>query len=406
MKLNIKQQLFYFFPVLLCFCLPFGSLVLSAIVVAWSLFSLVNINKSEVIKGIKNINFWALLVFFTYTAASALFSKNKQEASFNVEVKMSFLLFPFFFFCFSWPIQLIKRCLVSFVSGCFFAGILLLIRSTYYALNGHPEYFFYTQYSNFIHASYFAMYLILAIAIIFLFYPKWFQSQKSVVYASYFFIVILTVSIFLCSSKLGIISFFICVPLLFIYKLRAILNLKKISYLMLGLFILIIITFKLFPETFNRLSSLKVVSSTSSIDKTSSESTSVRILIWEQCIQLMKENFWFGTTVGDANDRLYQSYKENGLTGALSHHLNAHNQYFQTFIGLGFFGFIILLFLTFGYLIKNIFNKHFLFILFSILIILNFLVESMLQTSAGVLFFCFFFCLFNKASTKDLLNEN
>jgi hypothetical protein len=110
--------------------------------------------------------------------------------------------------------------------------------------------------------------------------------------------------------------------------------------------------------------------------------------------------------VGDANDMLYQSYKENGLTGALSHHLNAHNQYFQTFIGLGFFGFIILLSLTFGYLIKNILTKHFLFILFSTLIILNFLVESMLQTSAGVLFFCFFFCLFNKVSTKDLLNEN
>ena len=406
MKLNIKQQLFYFFPVLLCFSLPFGSLVLSAIVVAWSLFSLVNINKSEGIKGIKNINFWALLVFFTYTAASALFSENKQEANFNIEVKMSFLLFPFFFFCFSWPIQLIKRCLVSFVSGCFFASMLLLIRSTYYALNGHPEYFFYTQYSNFIHSSYFAMYLILAIAIIILFYANWFQSQKSVIYASYFFILILTVSIFLCSSKLGIISFFIFIPLLLIYKSRAILNLKKISYLSIGLLVLIIITFKLFPETFNRLSSLKVVSSTTSIDKTSSESTSVRILIWEQCIQLIKENFWFGTTVGDANDKLYQSYKENGLTGALSHHLNAHNQYFQTFIGLGFFGFIILLILTFGYLIKNILNKHFLFVIFSILIILNFLVESMLQTSAGVLFFCFFFCLFNKTSTKDLLNEN
>jgi O-antigen ligase len=317
---------------------------------------------------------------------------------------MSFLLLPFFFFCFKWPLQIIKRCLVSFVSGCFFACLALIVRAFYYASKGHPEYFFYTDFSAFLHASYFAMYLIMAIAIVVLLYPKWFKDQKNVNYTSYFFAIVFIITIFLCSSKLGIISFFISMPLLILYKYRAFLNIKKISYLLIILIVLGFVSFKLLPQVFNRLSALTTVS-TAHLDKTSAESTTVRILIWEQCVQIIKANFWLGTGVGDANDALYSAYKANGLTGAYEHKFNAHDQYFQTFIGLGVVGFLILIVLTFGYLIKGIVKKHFLLFLFSLLIVLNFFVESMLQTSAGVLFFTFFFCLYNLVSEEELINE-
>ncbi|MBA2612982.1 MAG: O-antigen ligase family protein [Bacteroidetes bacterium] len=406
MNLSLKQRLFYFFPTLLCFCLPFGSLVLSGLIVLWTIVSLFNIDKEQFKKGIANKNLWWLLVFFIYTLISALFSSNKAEAGFSIEIKMCFLLFPFLFFCFKWPIAVIKRCIVSFVSGCFFACLVLVARACYYATTGHTEYFFYTQFSLFIHASYFAMYLILAIALIVLLYPDWFKTQKNVTYTSYLFVITFIITIFLCSSKLGLISFFISAPLISFYKYRSLLNVKKISYLIIGIIVLGFFSYKLFPEAFNRLSSLTTVSSSSSsLDKTSSESTTVRILIWEQCIQIMKDNFWFGTGVGDANDALYGSYEANGLTGAFSHKFNAHNQYFQTFIGLGVIGFLILLSLTVGYLVKGIIKKHFLLFLFSLLIVLNFTVESMLQASAGVLFFVFFFCLFNLVNEEELLSE-
>ena len=146
MNLTIKQRLFYFFPVLFCFCLPFGSLVLSGLVVLWTITSFFNIDKEQLKKGLSNKNFWWIVSFFLLTALSALFSSNKSEGGFSVEVKMSFLLLPFFFFCFKWPIQIIKRCLVSFVSGCFFACLVLIIRAFYYASTGHAEYFFYTYF--------------------------------------------------------------------------------------------------------------------------------------------------------------------------------------------------------------------------------------------------------------------
>jgi O-antigen ligase len=404
MNLTLKQRLFYFFPAVFCFCLPFGSLVLSGLVVLWTVTSFFNIEKEQLKKGLSNKNFWWIVSFFLFTAISALFSTNKAEAGFSVEVKMSFLLLPFFFFCFKWPLQIIKRCLVSFVSGCFFACLALIVRAFYYASKGHPEYFFYTDFSAFLHASYFAMYLIMAIAIVVLLYPKWFKDQKNVNYTSYFFAIVFIITIFLCSSKLGIISFFISMPLLILYKYRAFLNIKKISYLLIILIVLGFVSFKLLPQVFNRLSALTTVS-TAHLDKTSAESTTVRILIWEQCVQIIKANFWLGTGVGDANDALYSAYKANGLTGAYEHKFNAHDQYFQTFIGLGVVGFLILIVLTFGYLIKGIVKKHFLLFLFSLLIVLNFFVESMLQTSAGVLFFTFFFCLYNLVSEEELINE-
>lgn len=404
MNLILKQRLFYFFPAVFCFFLPFGSIVLSGLIVLWTFISFFNIEKTNFKKGIRNKHFWWMLTFFLLTVTSALFSSNKVEAAFSIEVKMSFLLLPFLFFCYNWPIQIIKRCLVSFVSGCFFACLALVSRACYFAFTGHPEYFFYTQFSLFIHASYFAMYLILAIALVVLLYPEWFKTQKNVIYTAYFFVFVFMLTIFLCSSKLGIISFFICAPLILSYKFRDLLNYKKIALLFIGIVMLGFISFKLFPEAFNRLSSLTTINS-AVMDKTSSESTTVRILIWEQCLNLIKDNFWLGTGAGDVNDDLYAAYETNGLIGAFEHKLNAHNQYFQTFIGLGVIGFLVLLVITFGYFIEGILKKHFLLFIFSLLIVLNFLVESMLQTSAGVLYFVFFFCLFNLVTEKELLDE-
>ena len=109
---------------------------------------------------------------------------------------------------------------------------------------------------------------------------------------------------------------------------------------MVGLSLMMVMAMKLFQITFERLSSITSFS-IQNVDKTSSESTTVRVLIWQQCLTLIQNNFLFGVSVGDTNDALYLAYEQNGLIGALDHKLNAHNQFFQTFIGLGVIGFMI-----------------------------------------------------------------
>ena len=406
--MNLKlsmQKLFYFFPVLFCFCLPFGTIFLAPLIFLWVITSFFNTELTQVKQGLKDKRFLGFVLFFIFTVLSAALSENTKEALFNIEVKLSFVLFPYLFYCFKWPVAILKRCIISFVSGCFFACLYLIGRAFIYSLNGHSEYFFYSRFSGFIHASYFAMYLIMAIIFVLILYNGWFKGQKSIIYSSYFFIAIFVAAIFLCSSKLGLISFLICIPLALFYKFKQLLSTKKIFLIILSFSVLFTLTAFLFPALFSRFNAVFNLS-IEKIDKTSSESTSVRVLIWQEALTIIKHNFVLGTDVGDANDELYKAYANDGLTGAFEHKFNAHNQFFQTFIGMGILGFLALLYLTFGKLLLAFKSKNVLLLLFCLLIILNFLVESMLQTAAGVLFFVFFLSLLQLINETELLIQN
>lgn len=394
-QITIKDRIFWFFPVLFCFCLPFGSLLLSGMIVLWTISSFFVIKKEQLLKGIKNPWFLLLTGFLLVTSISALFSSNKSEALFNIENKLSFILFPYLIFCFDWNSQILKKCVTSFVSGNFFACLFLIIRAFYFYLQGVHDSFFYNQFSYFVHPSSFSMYLILSVCLAAVYYPKWFGTVKIYTYITYIYIVLFSVTIFLNSSKIGLISAFLCFPILVLYKWKEKLNLKSGAALLVGVILVLFIAAKLFPSSFERFEAVLHFSA-ANIDKTSGESTTVRYLIWEQCIEIIRNNFLFGVTVGDANDALIAAYQQQGMTGALEHRLNAHSQFFQTFVGLGFVGFIFLAGFTFYSLFRAILKKNVLLSIFLIFIILNFSVESMLQRSDGTLFFVFFFCFFNR----------
>jgi O-antigen ligase len=401
MELSRSRKLFYFFPLFFCFCLPFGSLLLSGIVIAWLVSSMFCLDPAQIRTGLKKPLLWLCAAFFLFTALSALLSRNKADALFAVEIRLSFVIFPFLLFCFSYPPGILRRCLSSFVSGCFFACLYLIGRAFIFTLNGQPEYFFYTLFSQFIHASYFAMYLLMAIVFVTLFYREWFREQKAIIYSSWFFIGIFVTGIFLCSSKMGLITSFFCLPVLALYRHRERLKWKGIAAVLAGFVMLVIVAVFLFPASFSRLKSLQGISA-EKIDRTSSESTTVRILIWQEAWKIIRGNWMAGVGAGDDNQALYDAYARDGLTGAYSHHLNAHNQYLQTTLALGFPGLLLLLGLTLVQFIQSIRTSHFLLFMFTAVIMLNFLVESMLQTSAGVLFFMFFLCYFNLTREEEL----
>jgi O-antigen ligase len=405
MQIPWQKKLFYFFPVLFCFCLPFGSLLLSGIIILWTLISLLNIDTTYIGTGFRNRNLWKLYCFFFLTLASSFLSSNKAEALFSIEVKLSFILFPYLLFCFKWPLPILKRCIVSFVSGCFFACLYLIVRAFLFSVQGQPEYFFYSAFSEFMHTSYFSMYLILAIAFVLVLYPRWFSSHRSVIYSSYFFVVIFAASIFLCASKLGIISFFVCGVLLLMYKWKLAIDLRRMVLMLASATLLCLVLVFFFPRALDRMGSL-LSFDIETIDKTTSESTTVRVLIWKESLKLINDNFIMGTGVGDANDELYLAYYAGGLEGAYNLKLNAHNQFLQTFIGMGIAGFLLLSLITFGEAVRAVIRRNFLLFFFSLLVTLNFLVESMLQRAAGVLFFVFFYCLLHLVREKELTEDD
>ena len=391
--------MFFVFPVFFFFCLPFGTFVLSVLTALWTFSSFFMWNSARLKQVLHNRKFWWMLSFFILTVISAFLSSNGSEAFMAIEVKLTFLLFPYLFFGFDWPEDIVKRSMVSFVSGSFFACAILLIRAVFYAAQGQTDYFYYTLFSAIIHPSYFSMYLCTALSIVLLCYPKWFKDHPRYLFLSYGFSAVFILCIFLCASKLGIIAFFVIIPILLLQRVRFTLQ-KGLLFLLLFIAAIWLSSF-LFPSVFERLASVKSIA-TQQIDKTTVESTGVRILIWKEALAIIQQNVWMGVGVGDANDRLYAAYEQAGLSGALEHRFNAHNQYLQSFIGMGLPGLLLLLVLTFGQVLDAIRTKNTLLLVFGVLLVMNFMVESMLQTVAGVLYVALFYCLFNHPRFKSL----
>jgi O-antigen ligase len=404
---KIYLQFGYNLPLLIAFFLPFG-INYAIFILVWTIsFFAFDDVKSGLKQVFKNNWTYVFLGFFFLHAIGCVFSNDKAEALSAIEIKLCFLAFPILLFASDYNELQVKKIVISFISGCILVSILCLFRAFYLYLFEDFNAFFYSEFSYFMHPSYFAMYLIFAQLIVMLYYPKWLSHLSNLNMKIGFISIIFLVTIFLCSSKMGLITAFLLLPItlfiiLFIKGYK-----KMIIGLVLSLVLGISIAYRLFPSPFARFKvAFKVTASSESIDKTDAESTAVRILIWKESIKLIKENLWLGTTAGDANDKLVQAYKEEGLTGALKKKLNAHNQFLQTFIGTGVLGFILLLMMTVFVTVYGFIKRNYILVLFSILMICNFLVESMLQAQAGFTFFVFFLCLllkYNlKQSTKNL----
>ena len=80
--------------------------------------------------------------------------------------------------------------------------------------------------------------------------------------------------------------------------------------------------------------------------------------------------------------------------------LNSHNQFLQTTIAIGLPGLIVLLLILGIPLFLFYRQSDFSAVIFVLLIVFNFLFESMLETQAGVIFFSFFLFLFWKENAS------
>lgn len=390
---NTYIQLGYNLPLLIAFVLPFG-INYAIFIIIWVLcFFMFGDVKTGTRLVFKNKWSYVLLAFFFIHAIGYFFSINKSGALSAIEIKLSFLVFPFLVFASNYTETQVKKIIISFVSGCVLVCLIDIFRAFYLYLFEDFNAFFYTEFSFFMHPGYFAMYLVFSLLVVMLFYPKWLAHLSNLNVKIGFMVVVFLVTVFLCSSKMGLITAFLLLPVTLGIILFNRGYKKTMAGLVVALFAGIFIAYKLFPTPFERIkTAVRVTESTETIDKTDGESTAVRILIWKESVKLIEHNLIVGTTPGDASDKLVEAYTREGLAGALHKKLNAHNQFLQTFIGTGIIGFILLVLMTVGGVIYGAVKKNYILMLFNLLCIFNFLVESMLQAQAGFIFFVFFFC--------------
>ena len=110
---------------------------------------------------------------------------------------------------------------------------------------------------------------------------------------------------------------------------------------------------------------------------------------------LQEENVFFtGFGLEASQDKIKEKVKQYNLHSSYGK-LNFHNEYIQIFSEIGIFGFLIVISMLFITIKKGILNKDFVHISFSVTMIVLFLTESFLNRQRGIIFFIVIYCMLN-----------
>lgn len=122
-------------------------------------------------------------------------------------------------------------------------------------------------------------------------------------------------------------------------------------------------------------------------------SMSQRRFIYVNSLELILEKPIYGQGIGDVKLSLENLYKEKNVE--FYSYLNAHNQFLQTTMGLGIMGLLLLVLLFFIPIINIIRSREYYLLTIYLIMGFAFLFESMLERSMGAYFFIIIYLLTN-----------
>lgn len=387
---------------LLCAIAFFIPLQIKAVPLLIGFFALLNIIDGIINKTFdfsKKPIFWVGVLFFAIHIISVLYSQDKTRAWFDIEVKLSLIIFPvLFLFKNDYVLQRKKNILFSFVIGSLVVTFFMLGNAFLkYGEMGSSS-FFYTELS-FIHPSYVAMYFIFSIGILikYILSKQLLYKDLMLHFAS---ILLFIIMIFLLQSKAGIISLII----ISLYILGFLLFRLKSILVKIALCVFVFSMIFFMVQTSSRVNAMfNSVGEISETGKSGDTTTGIRFSIWEITINQLKKDWILGVGAGDIKPILFEEYKKTNLENALQKNLNVHNQFLETFLGQGIIGILLLCSLFYFGIIEAIKRKDWLLTTFLILVALSFGPESMLNQQVGVIFFSFFYfflLLYNKQTEE------
>jgi O-antigen ligase len=347
----------------------------------------------------KILTFSFIAIYILYLVGM-LYSKNMKYGFFDLQVKLSLLLFPIIFATIDkdFPLQkLTTNVFKALVAGCLTGTLIFLGIATITFINSHDiQVFFYIAFSKFIHPSYLSMYLNLAVGILAYHLINKKQNLSSgsrilfLALAFYFSFVII-----LLSSKAGIFSLLLLTLMITIYLLKVNKQVWKGLIFISLVIAAFYIGYHFLPSIAGRFKRAEsAITAQNRTAPENMESNSERLVVWKAGIKIIRENPVFGVGTGDVKDALLSEYQKENKMLVYNLRLNAHNQYIQTYIALGIPGILLLvLFLILpGW--WSLRNKQYLYFSFLVVFAFNILVESMLEVQAGVIYYAFFNALF------------
>lgn len=356
-------------------------------------FIIYSIKSKKIQFKIQNNNFLKLTsLYFFISLLSLILFENYNETLVKLELKISIILVPYliFFFIEHFKVKVRQLFIISII-GNTISLIMLLLNATIKYKELGSKAFLYTDLVGDFMMSPIIYSSILNINILSVFYIFKPTLTKNF-YLKYLLIAFLSVGVILTSSKIGIIILVINLIIFILIELKQ--NLTTGLKLLIP--IIIFISVFSFTPQFDKLFE-RFATTSYYLEKRANPDMNQRFpraIIWESSFHIIKNNFFKGVGVANTNKELHKRYTEIRFGKGMKKHLNAHNQFIETFLASGIFGFLSLL-AVFVYLFKNAIknkDKHFLHVL--ITITLYCLIESYFESQMGLYIFIMFGSLF------------
>jgi len=391
-----KQLTFHSFAIVLLqclvFCLPIYQNILAPLIVLFAITSIMDVifYKRQFLLSKARIG---LIGFYLVLACGLLLTNNIKAGTFDLEVKLSLIIFPLLFSFVRVDrdeVKLIFKTLivgifVFFIKGCFLAFLKYLEEPSFY-------FFFYTRLTNGVHPSYMSMYIVTSMAAILYYF-----NQSLYLFKNKRITLLVLLALFLINvmvlSKIGVVTSLLLIIFNVVYWVKQNKKYKTGFAIILSILLFMIISYREIEFFRYRVDEFTSVFKSGS----STNSSGIRLHIWKHATSLVHEKPILGHGTGDVKDVLIDKYREHNLTSALEHRYNAHNQFFQILISNGLIG--LSLFLLSAYFGAK---SSRLFLSFIIITFFYMSVESVLENQAGTIFFGLFFSLLSQKSLSKV----
>lgn len=381
----------FLFP-LIAFALPLSKAIVPILIALVLLFWILEADFRNKFASLKSKSFLQQIALYIFLLVGLSYTENTAAGGFDMEQKMSLLLFPLLLFT-SIKLDDEKQMQIerNFVFGCLLSIILCLVNASIHYYNSYSlDSFFYASFSCIMHPSYYGMYLCMACVFV--------LFRKDLLFKTFYKIpasLFLSLGVVLASSKSALLTLLLVFTAKVFHKIIVKRDYKSSIVILGSLLIVLCSMFVIFPKSISRLSDMTqtLQSHTSELNTTSS-----RIVIWKHSVEKILQKPLFGYGTGDVNDVLQESYQEKNESHIKELKLNAHNQYLQTTLALGLVGLLALVFPYFTLAIIAMKSKDFIIAGFVLVVCFNLLFEAMYETQAGIVFIAFFLSLFLKKS--------
>jgi len=333
-----------------------------------------------------------LMAYYGLIAISVLYSSNKEQAVFDLQLKLSLIIIPLIFILYPFSHKMLQGALAMFtiavVAVCTYCLAINMIEAGGFYQKVNIDRFYYdlpltrNSFSGVIgiHAGYFATFILLAQAAIYHYLLKG-KKQTVVYYAGLLFcILLLEYSLVILAPKMHL-----AISGLLIGWFTVTLILRRVNrYVFVGLGLIVVIVGFLASRNTQILYRF---------DTEMSSSTRFKQQQWGAAWEVIKQNPIIGVGVGDDRDAHEAMYDELGYDYAKGS--NAHNQFLQTTLQMGIIGLLGLVSLLILPFTRKV---NFLEFLVMIILILTMTIESVLEWQKGVMYFAFFLCFFDALS--------